>query len=105
MKVYRNTKLIKRQETLGRRFSLAGLAILFVGLLVSFVPTWYPPTGPRPAGATGLLFDYWSWLSFGALFIGFFCASVGSYYINRYARRRWPGSRFLERPDEVLERN
>ncbi len=105
MKVYRNTRLIKRQETLGRRFSLAGLAILFVGLLVSFVPTWYPPTGPRPEGMAGLLFDYWSWLSFGALFIGFFCASIGSYYINRYARRRWPGSRFLERPDEVVERN
>jgi hypothetical protein len=105
MKLYRNTTLIKRQETLGRRFSLAGLAILFVCLLVSFVPTWYPPTGPRPDGLQGFLFDYWSWLSFGALFIGFFCASVGSYYINRYARRRWPGSRFLERPDEVLERN
>ena len=35
----------------------------------------------------------------------FLCASIGSYYINRYARRRWPGSRFVERPDEVLERN
>jgi hypothetical protein len=33
------------------------------------------------------------------------CASVGSYYINRYARRRWPGSRLLESPDQVLERS
>ena len=39
MKIYRNTKEIKRRETIGRRFSLAGLGVLFLGLLVSFVPT------------------------------------------------------------------
>lgn len=105
MKIYRNSKEIKRRETLGRRFSLTGLGILFVGLLVSFVPTWYPPTAPIEDGIVGFVQVYWSWISFAALFAGFLCASVGSYYINRYARRRWPNSRLLERPDEVLERN
>ena len=105
MKVYRNIKEIKKKETMGRRFSLAGMAVLFVGLLVSFVPTWYPPTAPLQPGIVGFAQQYWSWLSFGALFAGFFCASIGSYYINRYARRRWPGSRFVERPDEVFERS
>ena len=105
MKIYRNTKEIKRRESIGRRFSLAGLGILFVGLLVSFVPTWYPPDAPIESGPIGFLQVYWSWLSFAALFAGFLSASVGSYYINRYARRRWPGSRLIERPDEVLERN
>ena len=105
MKIYSNTKEIKRRETLGRRFSLTGLGGLFVGLLVSFVPTWYPPDAPIQDGIVGFVQMYWSWISFAALFAGFLCASVGSYYINRYARRRWPGSRLIERPDEVLERN
>jgi hypothetical protein len=104
MKVYRNTKQIKKKESIGRRFSLAGMGVLLVGLLISFVPTWYPPTAPIQPGLVGFAQQYWSWLSFGALFAGFFCASVGSYYINRYARRRWPGSRIVERPDEVLQR-
>ncbi|MFN3983337.1 MAG: hypothetical protein ACK4SA_23410 [Caldilinea sp.] len=105
MKVYRNLTQIKKKESLGRRFSLAGLAVLFVGLLASFVPTWLPPDQPIQPGFTGFLQLYWSWISFTALAIGFMLASIGSYYINRYARRRWPGSRFFERPDEVLERN
>lgn len=105
MKVYRNLTQIKKRETRGRRFSLVGLGILFVGLLASFVPTWINPLEPIQPGVMGFLQQYWSWVSFAALFIGFICASVGSYYINRYARRRWPGSRFYERPDEVLERS
>lgn len=105
MKVYRNLAQIKKKETRGRRFSLVGLGILFVGLLASFVPTWINPLDPVQPGFMGFLQQYWSWISFAALFIGFICASVGSYYINRYARRRWPGSRFYERPDEVLERS
>lgn len=104
MKVYRNLTQIKKRETRGRRFSLVGLGILFVGLLASFVPTWINPLDPIQPGVMGFLQQYWSWVSFAALFIGFICASIGSYYINRYARRRWPGSRFYERPDEVLER-
>jgi len=105
MKVYRNLTQIKKRETRGRRFSLVGLGILFVGLLASFVPTWINPLDPIQPGVMGFLQQYWSWVSFAALFIGFICASIGSYYINRYARRRWPGSRFYERPDEVLERS
>lgn len=105
MKVYRNLTQIKKKESLGRRFSLAGLGILFVGLLASFVPSWLPPDQPIQEGFTGFLQLYWSWISFIALAIGFMLASAGSYYINRYARRRWPGSRFFERPDEVLERS
>lgn len=105
MKVYRNQTQIKKKETMGRRFSLAGLAILFVGLLASFVPSWLPPDQPIQPGLIGFIQMYWSWISFAALAIGFLAASVGSYYINRFARRRWPGSRFYERPDEVLERS
>lgn len=105
MKIYRNLTQIKKKESMGRRFSLAGLAILFVGLLASFVPTWLPPDQPIQPGFTGFLQEWWSWISFAALAIGFMLASIGSYYINRFARRRWPGSRFFERPDEVLERS
>ncbi|MEZ4706087.1 MAG: hypothetical protein R3A44_02710 [Caldilineaceae bacterium] len=47
---------------------------------------------------------YWPYFSFFALPAGFICASIGSYYINRFARRRWPGRKQIERPDEVLER-
>jgi hypothetical protein len=105
MKVYRNIKEIRRKDTIGRRFTLTGMAVLAVGFLASLVPTWYAPDAPLQPGIVGFVQQYWSWISFGALFVGFLCASVGSYYINRYARRRWPGSRFVERPDEVLERN
>jgi hypothetical protein len=30
---------------------------------------------------------------------------LGSYHINRFARRRWPGGKSFDRPDEMLERN
>ena len=105
MKVYRNTKEISRKETMGRRFTLAGMGVLAVGFVASLAPTWYPPEAPLQGGFAGFLQQYWSWISFGALFVGFLCASIGSYYINRYARRRWSGSRFVERPDQVLERS
>jgi hypothetical protein len=105
MKVYRNVKEIRRKDTIGRRFTLSGMGVLAIGFIASLVPTWYPPDAPIQPGIVGFVQQYWSWISFGALFIGFLCASIGSYYINRYARRRWPGSRFVERPDQVLERN
>lgn len=104
MKAYRNFSEVQRKETIGRRFSLTGLAILFIGMLASFVPNWYPPGTPPPHVVAALLQRYWALASFIALPAGFLCASVGSYYINRYARRRWPGSKTLARPDEVLER-
>jgi hypothetical protein len=105
MKVYRNIKEIRRKDTIGRRFTLTGMGVLALGFLASLVPTWYAPDAPIEPGLVGFVQQYWSWISFGALFVGFLCASIGSYYINRYARRRWPGSRFVERPDEMLERN
>ncbi|MFN8465227.1 MAG: hypothetical protein U0X20_06730 [Caldilineaceae bacterium] len=105
MKVYRNLKEIRRKDTIGRRFTLTGMGVLALGFVASLVPTWYAPDAPLQPGIVGFIQQYWSWISFGALFAGFICASIGSYYINRYARRRWPGSRFVERPDEMLERN
>lgn len=105
MKVYRNLKEISRRETIGRRFTLTGMGVLAVGFVASLIPTWYPPDAPIQPGIMGFFQQYWSWISFGALFVGFLCASIGSYYINRYARRRWPGSRFVERPDQVLQRS
>ncbi len=106
MKVYRNSKEINRKDTIGRRLSLTGLGILFVGMIASFVPTMYPPTEPPPTGLIApFLFQYWSLISFAALPLGFLTASIGSYFINRFARRRWPGSKLPGRPDDVLERS
>lgn len=105
MKIYRNLNEVRRKETLGRRFSLGGLGILFLGMIASFVPNWYPPGEPTPNAFAAFLQQYWALASFIALPAGFLCASVGSYFINRFARRRWPGSRMIARPDEVLERS
>lgn len=107
MKLYRNTPEIRRKESLGRRLSLIGLGILFIGLLASFVPSWFPPSDdPSVTVSAPVLFlqQYWTWISFAALPIGFIFASFGSYFINRFARRRWPGIKSIARPDEVLER-
>lgn len=105
MKSYRNVKEVQRKEALGRRFSLTGLGVLFLGMMASFVPSCYPLETPAPNQMVSFLQEYWSLLSFIALPAGFLCASIGSYYINRFARRRWPGSRIIARPDEMLERN
>lgn len=105
MKAYRNTKEMTKKEALGRRFSLTGLLILFIGMIASFVPTWYPPGTTPPNAVIGFAQQYWALASFIALPAGFICASIGSYFINRFARRRWPGSKAVERPDEVLERS
>jgi hypothetical protein len=105
MKAYRNVKAVEQKERLGRRFSLAGLGILFLGMMASFVPNWYPPGATPPNAVAAFLQEYWALASFIALPAGFLCASIGSYFINRFARRRWPGSRVIARPDEVLERS
>lgn len=104
MKVYRNTKEMTGKESLGRRFSLVGLLILFIGMMASFVPNWYPPGTETPNAVAAFMQQYWALTSFIALPAGFLCASIGSYFINRFARRRWPGSKVVARPDEVLER-
>lgn len=107
MKVYRNTNEIQRRDKIGRRLSMAGLAILFLGLMASFIPTWlFPPTEPAPTTAWGqFLFKNWAIISFGALPLGFLAASLGTYFITRYARRRWPNSNMVARPDEYFERS
>ena len=105
MKLYRNLNEIRRKENLGRRLSLIGLLILFIGLIASFVPTWYPPDQPATNPIAGFLQTYWAWISFAALPLGFIFASFGSYFINRFARRRWPGIRIIARPDEMLARS
>ncbi len=105
MKIYRNTSEIKRKEKVGRRFSLAGLAVLFLGMLASFVPTWYPSTADAPNALIAFAQEYWALISFIALPAGFIAASIGSYFINRFAIRRWPNSKTAARPDQMLERS
>jgi len=105
MKIYRNLAEIKRKETLGRRITLGGLAVLFVGLLASFTPTWFPPDEPAANALLGFVQSYWAYISFGSLALGFLASNVGSYYINRFAPRRWPDSNRIARPDELLENN
>src|SRR5262245_46875008 len=99
MKIYRNITEINRKDNLGRRFSLIGLVVLALGFVASFMPSWLP------APALNFLQRYGVLVSFVSLAAGFTCATIGSYYINRYARRPWPDSKTRARPDEVLERN
>src|SRR5512135_443632 len=78
MRIIRNDKFIKSRARLGRYVSLGGLAILILGLLISF-------TSPE-------LFL----ISFLCLLIGFICSQVGIYLGNRYIR--------TDRPDEILSK-
>ncbi len=105
MKVYRNLENIQRKERLGRRLSTAGLFVLFIGLFASFTPNLYPLDEPAQGALGQFMQQWWTYISLAALPLGFILASVGSYFINRFARRRWPGSKKIERPDEVLERS
>ncbi len=104
MRTYRDVKKIKSKGRLGRRLSTVGLAILFIGLFASFSPNLF--IGERAEGAFGqFMAQWWTYISFAALPLGFIFASVGSYYINRFAERRWPGNKQIQRPDEMLERS
>ncbi len=85
MKVYRNLNTIQRKEKLGRRLSMGGLLVLLIGLLVNFTPNWFPPTEPAPNALGAFLQQYWTFISLASLFFGFLLASMGSYYINRFA--------------------
>lgn len=105
MKIYRNLEEIQRKEQLGRRFSTIGLLVLFSGLMSSFVPSCYPPDQPAITPFGQLVQANWVYVSFVALPLGFICASMGSYFINRFARRRWPGIKQIARPDELIARS
>ena len=104
MKAYRDTQQITKKEQLGRRLSMIGLAVLFVGLLSSFTPNRFPPDAENLGAIGSFLQQYWTWISLVALASGFMFANIGSHYINRFARRRWPGNNKAGRPDEVFQR-
>ena len=59
MKVYRNTKEIKKKEQIGRRFSMTALGVIFAGMIISFVPTFFPAEAP-PTDPWGAFFYTWS---------------------------------------------
>jgi hypothetical protein len=77
MKTIKNEKLIKRNATIGQWSSLIALAVLGVGMYLTF-------TQPQ-------LFSY----SLGALAIGFLLSQVGMYFGNRWGRS--------PRPDEKID--
>jgi hypothetical protein len=69
MKLIRNDKLIKRNKKLGNILFIAGIAVLGVGLVLSFNPTM-----------TKTL------LSFAALIVGFIISQISTYFVNRFGR-------------------
>ncbi len=105
MRIYRDLEQIQSKEKRGRRLSGTGLVVLFIGLLASFVPNIYPPGQPTPNAIAAFLQSYWSFISLVALPAGFIFASLGSYFINRFSRRRWPGNQAVGRPDELVVRS
>ena len=77
MKIIKNEKLIKRNSKIGQYTSLGALAVLGVGMYISF-------THP-------VLFVW----AVGALLVGFTLTQVGMYFGNRWGRS--------PRPDEKLD--
>jgi len=77
MKIIKNEKLIKRNSKIGQYTSLGALAILGIGMYISFT---------RP--------ELFVW-AVGALLIGFTLTQVGMYFGNRWGRS--------PRPDEKLD--
>lgn len=75
MQITTNEKLIKRRSRLGTYASLAGLAVLVVGMIASFRPQYL-------------------WISLIAILLGFVLAQYGSYSIRRWGRS--------PRPDQVI---
>ncbi len=75
MKIISNEKMIKRNATIGRYTTLASLAILGIGLFISFQPQYVQ-------------------YSFIALLVGFILSQVGIYFGSRWGRS--------PRPDETI---
>jgi len=80
MKQVTNEKLIKRNKKIGNILSIVGIAILGVGLVLNFNPT---PTK--------------TFISFGALIVGFIVAQISTYFVNKFSR----SPRF----DEIISEN
>jgi hypothetical protein len=78
MKIVTNSKLIRRNAKIGQFSSIGALAILGIGLYISFA---------KPD-----LYLY----SLGALVLGFLLSQVGMYYGNRWGRS--------PRPDELIDK-
>ena len=105
MKVYRNLEYITKRETLGRRLFLVAVLALTSGLMVSFLPNMEWARSPEAANPLlQFLVDYYAVFSMAALLVGFIGATVGSYFINRFAPRRWHRASSLERPDQFFAR-
>jgi hypothetical protein len=83
MNIVINEKLIKRNTTIGKVTSFAGIAILAGGLILSFNPT---PTHTM--------------LSFVCLIVGFIVAQISTYFVSRFGR----SPRFDELIAENLEK-
>lgn len=105
MRVVNNLAYIKKRETLGRRLFLMAVLSLGSGLLVSFTPNM---ESVRAAAENNMMMrvltENYAVFSFASLIVGFLSASIGSFFINRFAPRRWPHSKVMARPDEVLAR-
>jgi len=79
MRIHLNEKMIARRAKIGRYASLIGLAVLLIGMIITF-------RGPQ-----------YVWVSFACLMIGLIASQVGSYHLRRWGRS--------PRPDEVLTRS
>ena len=105
MRVVSNLAYIKKRETLGRRLFLIAVLSLGSGLLVSFTPNMESFQAAAANNVVArVLTENYAIFSFASLIIGFLSASVGSFFINRFAPRRWPNSKVMARPDEVFVR-
>lgn len=79
MHVHLNERMIARRAKIGRYASFIGLAVLLIGMIITF-------RGPQ-----------YLWVSFGCLMIGLIASQVGTYHLRRWGRS--------PRPDEVLTRS
>lgn len=105
MRVVNNLEYIKKRETLGRRLFLLAVVSLCSGLMVSFTPNIESfQLSAENNAMVRVLVDNYALFSFATLIIGFISASIGSFFINRFAPRRWPNSKSLARPDEEFAR-
>jgi len=81
MKVYSNDKLIKRNKVIGNIMSLGSLAILGVGMFLSF------------KDKEGTYLPY----TFAALILGFLLFQVGNFYMAKWGKS--------PRPDEIISQS